>query len=72
LAWIVFGRPNPVAIAIVVAIALGVHVFVVFYEEPTLCRKFGRNTRNIAMSAAGGRVSAVEGSRIGDPDKWMY
>jgi hypothetical protein len=30
-----------VAIAAVVAVALAVHLFVVFYEEPTLRKKFG-------------------------------
>jgi len=39
--WIVFGHANAVAIAVVAAVALGVHLFVVFYEEPTLRRKFG-------------------------------
>jgi len=39
--WIVFGHPNPIAIGIVAAVALGVHLFVVFYEEPTLRKKFG-------------------------------
>ena len=39
--WVVFGHANPVAIAAVVAVALAVHLFVVFYEEPTLRRKFG-------------------------------
>jgi protein-S-isoprenylcysteine O-methyltransferase Ste14 len=39
--WIVFGHANPVLIAIVAAVALGVHLFVVFYEEPTLRKKFG-------------------------------
>lgn len=39
--WIVFGHPNPLAIAIVAAVALGVHLFVVLYEEPTLRKKFG-------------------------------
>jgi protein-S-isoprenylcysteine O-methyltransferase Ste14 len=38
--WIVFGHANPVAIAIVAAVALGVHLFVLFYEEPTLRKKF--------------------------------
>jgi protein-S-isoprenylcysteine O-methyltransferase Ste14 len=41
--WVVFGYANPVAIAAVAAIALGIHLFVVFYEEPTLRRKFGKN-----------------------------
>jgi protein-S-isoprenylcysteine O-methyltransferase Ste14 len=39
--WIVFGHADPVLIAVVVAIAVGVHLFVVFYEEPTLRKKFG-------------------------------
>jgi len=39
--WVVFGRANLVAIAVVAAVAVGVHLFVVFYEEPTLRRKFG-------------------------------
>jgi len=39
--WIVFGHASVVSIVIVVAVALGVHLFVVFYEEPTLRRKFG-------------------------------
>ncbi len=39
--WVVFGHPNLIAIAIVAAIAGGVHVFVVFYEEPTLRKMFG-------------------------------
>jgi protein-S-isoprenylcysteine O-methyltransferase Ste14 len=39
--WVVFGHPNPEAITIVVTVALAVHLFVVFYEEPTLHKKFG-------------------------------
>jgi protein-S-isoprenylcysteine O-methyltransferase Ste14 len=39
--WIVFGHANPALIAAVAATALGVHLFVLFYEEPTLRRKFG-------------------------------
>lgn len=39
--WVVFGHANPVAIAAVIAVAGGVHLFVVLYEEPTLRRKFG-------------------------------
>lgn len=39
--WIVFGHASAAAIATVTAVALGVHLFVVFYEEPTLRRKFG-------------------------------
>lgn len=39
--WIVFGHAEPAAIATVTAVALGVHLFVVYYEEPTLRKKFG-------------------------------
>jgi protein-S-isoprenylcysteine O-methyltransferase Ste14 len=39
--WVVFGHPNPLVIAVVAGVALGVHLFVVFYEEPTLRKKFG-------------------------------
>jgi protein-S-isoprenylcysteine O-methyltransferase Ste14 len=39
--WIVFGHPNPTAIAAGAAVALGVHLFVILYEEPTLRKKFG-------------------------------
>jgi len=39
--WIVFGHAEPRLIAAVAAVALAVHLFVVFYEEPTLREKFG-------------------------------
>lgn len=39
--WIVFGNANPAAIAAAMGVALGVHCFVAFYEEPTLRKKFG-------------------------------
>jgi len=39
--WTVFGHPIPAVIAAVAAIALGVDLFVMFYEEPTLRGKFG-------------------------------
>ena len=39
--WIIFGHANPVVIASVSAVARGIHLFVVFYEEPTLRKKFG-------------------------------
>jgi protein-S-isoprenylcysteine O-methyltransferase Ste14 len=39
--WTVFGRASLTAIVEAVAVALGVHLFVVFYEEPTLRGKFG-------------------------------
>ena len=49
--WIVFGRASLSAIISVAFVALGVHLFVVLYEEPTLRRKFGssyeRYCRNV-------------------------
>jgi len=39
--WIVFGRAKLLSIAAAAAVALGVHLFVILYEEPTLRRKFG-------------------------------
>jgi len=39
--WIVSGHANLTAIAAVAAVAVGIHLFVVFYEEPTLRGKFG-------------------------------
>ena len=50
--WVVFGHANPVAIAAVVALALGVHLFVVFYEEPTLRKKFGGRVRRVLSERA--------------------
>ena len=39
--WVVFGNAKPAAIAALTAVALGVHLFVFLYEEPTLRQKFG-------------------------------
>jgi protein-S-isoprenylcysteine O-methyltransferase Ste14 len=39
--WIVFGHASLPAIVAVAAVALGVHLFVILYEEPTLRGKFG-------------------------------
>jgi protein-S-isoprenylcysteine O-methyltransferase Ste14 len=39
--WVIFGHANPAAIAGVAAVALAIHLFVLFYEEPTLRGKFG-------------------------------
>jgi protein-S-isoprenylcysteine O-methyltransferase Ste14 len=39
--WVVFGHARLVGVAVAVAAALGVHLFVVLYEEPTLRKKFG-------------------------------
>lgn len=39
--WVVFGHADLRLIAAVATVALGVHLFVIFYEEPTLRRMFG-------------------------------
>ncbi len=39
--WIVFGRADLAVIAVVCLVALGVHLFVMFYEEPHLRKIFG-------------------------------
>jgi protein-S-isoprenylcysteine O-methyltransferase Ste14 len=44
--WIVFGYANPNVIAAVAAVVIGVHLFVIFYEEPTLRKKFGKDYKD--------------------------
>jgi protein-S-isoprenylcysteine O-methyltransferase Ste14 len=39
--WVVFGHVSLLAIIAAFAVAVGVHLFVVFYEEPVLRKKFG-------------------------------
>jgi len=39
--WVIFGHARLDLILAVAAVAVGVHLFVVFYEEPTLKKKFG-------------------------------
>jgi protein-S-isoprenylcysteine O-methyltransferase Ste14 len=39
--WVVFGHPDPRAIVAAAVVAVGVHLFVLLYEEPTLRRTFG-------------------------------
>src|SRR5262249_36742543 len=39
--WVVFGHANLTAIAVACLAVLGVHLFVIGYEEPTLRRMFG-------------------------------
>ena len=39
--WIVFGRAVPAEIIVALVVILGVHLFVLLYEEPTLRRLFG-------------------------------
>ena len=59
--WIVFGRTSFSVVAGAVAVVLGVHLFVVFYEEPTLrrlcvgCMDYEEYCRNVSP---GSRVDA--------------
>lgn len=39
--WIVFGRADLTAILVAILAVMGTSLFVMFYEEPTLRRKFG-------------------------------
>ena len=39
--WIIFGRASLIAILSAVAVVIAVHLFVCYYEEPTLRGKFG-------------------------------
>ena len=39
--WVVFGRADPVAIAVASAVVVGTALFVLLYEERTLRRVFG-------------------------------
>jgi protein-S-isoprenylcysteine O-methyltransferase Ste14 len=39
--WVIFGHANPILIAAVASVALAVCLFVLFYEEPVLRKKFG-------------------------------
>lgn len=44
--WIVFGHAKLSVMAAVATVALGVHLFVLLYEEPTLRKKFGSDYEN--------------------------
>jgi len=44
--WIVFGHASLMLIAAVAALTLAVHLFVIFYEEPTLRGKFSADYEN--------------------------
>jgi len=43
--WVMLGHASPVVMAGVAAAALGVHLFVLLYEEPTLRGTFGEDYR---------------------------
>ena len=48
--WIIFGHADLRLIVAVAAVALGVHLFVVFFEELTLRRRFGEEYENYRHS----------------------
>jgi protein-S-isoprenylcysteine O-methyltransferase Ste14 len=48
--WLVFGQANTIVIASAVAVVLGVHLFVLLYEEPTLRNKFGPAYRSFCQN----------------------
>jgi len=50
--WVIFGHANPVLIASVAAVACGVHLFVVLYEEPTLREKFGEDYKEYCRNVS--------------------
>jgi len=55
--WIVFGHANLLAIASVAAVAPGVHLFVILYEEPTLRRNSVLSTSCIVGTLAAGGLA---------------
>jgi protein-S-isoprenylcysteine O-methyltransferase Ste14 len=63
--WIVFGHANRAAI-VVAAVALGVHLFVVFYEEPSLRKKFGDAIPSIVAMYAVGSRAGTHGTASGN------
>jgi protein-S-isoprenylcysteine O-methyltransferase Ste14 len=41
--WIIFGRADRAVVIAALLVVAGIHLFVVFYEEPTLRQKFGED-----------------------------
>ncbi len=50
--WVVFGHATATAIVAVALVALAVQLFVVFYEEPILRRKFGAEYEEYCRNVA--------------------
>jgi protein-S-isoprenylcysteine O-methyltransferase Ste14 len=50
--WVVFGHPDLRAMAAAATVALGVHLFVLLYEEPTLRRKFGADYETYCVNVS--------------------
>lgn len=55
-AWILFGRLRWEAVAVMALIATATHLFVVFYEEPTLRRNFGADYEEFCRNVPRWRV----------------
>jgi hypothetical protein len=51
--WIIFGQITNVAITVTAIAVLGVVLFVILYEEPTLRRKFGADYEEYCRNAPG-------------------
>jgi protein-S-isoprenylcysteine O-methyltransferase Ste14 len=50
--WFIFGRANPIVIVAACLVILAVHLFVLFYEEPTLRKMFGPDYTNFCANVA--------------------
>jgi protein-S-isoprenylcysteine O-methyltransferase Ste14 len=48
--WVLFGHANLATIVAVATVALGVRLFVAYYEEPTLRKKFGADYINYCQN----------------------
>jgi hypothetical protein len=73
--WIVFGQANQVAIVIAFAVVLGVLLFVVLYEEPTLRRNFGAEYEEYCRNSCGWRrySAKVASARLASEiDFWSF
>ncbi len=64
--WFIFGHPDPIAIAAVAAVALDVHLFVGFYEEPTLRKTFGKGYEEYCRNVGAGGLACTRGLRNGE------
>ena len=62
--WVVFGHADTAVITAALLVALGVHLLV-FYEEPTLRKKFGAEYEEYCRNVgAGGRVREVGPAQV--------
>ncbi len=66
--WFIFGHPDPIAIAAVAAVALDVHLFVGFYEEPTVRKAFGKGYEEYCRNVGAGDLACTRGLRMAKRD----